>query len=598
MSGDATTWGRLSVAGLTMERLAEEIATSIGGVALEAGPPLDGEIMQYNAGAGEWQFASPGAPGAHVLADTTGLGASHTTSGLTAGFVLRATGATTAAFQALVAGDIPSLDAAKITTGTFADARISESSVTQHEAALSIATSQLTGTLAASAITYGTFATSVDANGYVIAQTGSAATPTLTLKSATNDGASANTTSVFSVTTADGVVIFGVYDDGEILAGPGAASGGSDPAFFSGSGVGLTDIPETAITDGSILARVAGNETISGAWNITGIMTVDNQVKFNNPPRLQIETGDPFSGISGYATLYANAGGVLKMRDGTGTIYTIFSGGGYVELAPTASQTIKHDSESEYTIIEGPDATAGDTEKNCGGLGLGAHGWNDPIESVVNYAYLQLIITAHGSGTPRGYVRLWMDDLADGSDTGFFRVQNANGYVDIGPETTSYTHLTTDRSAFLFNKRLRVDEGIISSHDEDLALQRAGTTKLTFGASDSSFADTARSFSTDTITTTTKALSVTQGNVIQITMTNTSSCAITLGTPNAGSPITLLLYASGGARSFTFSTTVYWPEGAPDGTIASGDTQVITLLPTNNGVWLGWASSEITAGAI
>lgn len=38
----------------------------------------------------------------------------------------------------LTASDIPNLDAAKITTGTLADGRISESSVTQHEAAFSI----------------------------------------------------------------------------------------------------------------------------------------------------------------------------------------------------------------------------------------------------------------------------------------------------------------------------------------------------------------------------------------------------------------------------------------------------------------------------
>lgn len=38
----------------------------------------------------------------------------------------------------LVAGQIPSLDASKITTGTFADARISESSVTQHAAAIDL----------------------------------------------------------------------------------------------------------------------------------------------------------------------------------------------------------------------------------------------------------------------------------------------------------------------------------------------------------------------------------------------------------------------------------------------------------------------------
>lgn len=43
----------------------------------------------------------------------------------------------------LIAGDIPNLDTAKITTGTFADARIAESNVTQHEAALSITESQI-----------------------------------------------------------------------------------------------------------------------------------------------------------------------------------------------------------------------------------------------------------------------------------------------------------------------------------------------------------------------------------------------------------------------------------------------------------------------
>ena len=47
---------------------------------------------------------------AHTLADTSGLGSLHTVSGLTAGQVLRATGATAAAFQSLVAGDLPTHD--------------------------------------------------------------------------------------------------------------------------------------------------------------------------------------------------------------------------------------------------------------------------------------------------------------------------------------------------------------------------------------------------------------------------------------------------------------------------------------------------------
>lgn len=43
----------------------------------------------------------------------------------------------------LSAGDIPDLDASKITAGTFADARIAQSNVTQHEGALSITESQI-----------------------------------------------------------------------------------------------------------------------------------------------------------------------------------------------------------------------------------------------------------------------------------------------------------------------------------------------------------------------------------------------------------------------------------------------------------------------
>jgi len=56
---------------------------------------------------GRVQINAGGAPGAHVLADTTGLGSSHTTSGLTARQVLIATGATTALFRALVSADLP-----------------------------------------------------------------------------------------------------------------------------------------------------------------------------------------------------------------------------------------------------------------------------------------------------------------------------------------------------------------------------------------------------------------------------------------------------------------------------------------------------------
>lgn len=78
----------------------------------------------------------------------------------------------------LAAGDIPNLDASKITSGTFGDARIAQSNVTQHQAALSIAWSQLTSVPSAfppSAHTHGLAGiTDYGAAGGYIRSTGSA----------------------------------------------------------------------------------------------------------------------------------------------------------------------------------------------------------------------------------------------------------------------------------------------------------------------------------------------------------------------------------------------------------------------------------------
>jgi hypothetical protein len=53
------------------------------------------------------------------------------------------------------------------------------------------------------------------------------------------------------------------------------------------------------------------------------------------------------------------------------------------------------------------------------------------------------------------------------------RFSTSSGYVDIGPKNTTYAHMDTDRPKFYFNKRILVDEGIISSFNEDLYLRRA-----------------------------------------------------------------------------------------------------------------------------
>ena len=60
-------------------------------------------------------------------------------------------------------------------------------------------------------------------------------------------------------------------------------------------------------------------------------------------------------------------------------------------------------------------------------------------------------------------------------DNNGLRVQTQYGYVDIGPSNGSYCHITTDRSQFYFNQRLVVNSGQIQSYDEDLNLNRTGS---------------------------------------------------------------------------------------------------------------------------
>lgn len=82
----------------------------------------------------------------------------HTASGLTEGHVIRATGATTFAFQQLNFSDL---------AGSIADGQVPQSAVTQHEGALSIAWSQITGeptTLAGYGITDAYTQSYIDAN--------------------------------------------------------------------------------------------------------------------------------------------------------------------------------------------------------------------------------------------------------------------------------------------------------------------------------------------------------------------------------------------------------------------------------------------------
>ena len=71
----------------------------------------------------------------------------------------------------------------------------------------------------------------------------------------------------------------------------------------------------------------------------------------------------------------------------------------------------------------------------------------------------------------------------------YLQIQTASGYTRMGANNSTYSHFYTDRSRFFFGRRLIVDEGIVSSYNEDLVLQRSQSSdaKLTLSSTSGTF---------------------------------------------------------------------------------------------------------------
>jgi hypothetical protein len=141
---------------------------------------------------------------------------------------------------------------------------------TVYDAALNRTGGTMTGALAG---TSATFSSTLGVAGATTLAALSATTGTFSSTLAVTGAATFTSTVAINSTSASALDVAGGITAGSgnvaVIDTTGKIPAISSTYFASLSGANLTGIPETAITDDSLLARVAGSETISGLWSFT-----------------------------------------------------------------------------------------------------------------------------------------------------------------------------------------------------------------------------------------------------------------------------------------------------------------------------------------
>ncbi len=148
-------------------------------------------------------------------------------------------------------------------------------------------------------------------------------------------------------------------------------------------------------------------------------------------------------------------------------------------------------SDNKYRLL----ARDGAFQFNNGGVVVGGYSdntWTDVPDGTLfiktGLAVGKTSIDAEYLADIGGNVRIdgtLTSDVLKGTGTaGSVRMETTQGYVEIGPRNTNYSHFHTDLPKFHFNKGITVDQGIISSYNENLQLQTSGTNAVTISNSD------------------------------------------------------------------------------------------------------------------
>jgi hypothetical protein len=166
-------------------------------------------------------------------------------------------------------------------------------------------------------------------------------------------------------------------------------SGTLTATTFSGSGASLTSIPESAITDGTILARVAANEVITGNWAfgsnaVVGQPTVNTPTGSNAGITFQVNSVGNGQLVWG-TDAFIDSPGTLTFRTVAGATRATLTSAGALQvsgsLTPAADNTLDCGTAAlRWALVRGVTITPGDlllengwviTESNKYGIATG-----------------------------------------------------------------------------------------------------------------------------------------------------------------------------------------------------------------------------------
>ncbi|MCA6381037.1 MAG: hypothetical protein IM613_06790 [Cytophagales bacterium] len=130
--------------------------------------------------------------------------------------------------------------------------------------------------------------------------------------------------------------------------------------------------------------------------------------------------------------------------------------------SPSAKLNVYNSNNKTEVIIGNPSTATGGFTSLLMGTSADTNGFGY-IEAVKSSgsAYGDVIISRWGGnvgiGTTTPLEKLHINGAIRGNQSGALRVNTGNGYVDVGPQNSGFSHFQTDRPSFYFNKPITID---------------------------------------------------------------------------------------------------------------------------------------------